>query len=74
MLSAGSVWQRLPVNRDVGRTLGGPRCRDVTDAFSTALPGRKEHLRSLIDQLDKFAAYLNSKTTRSVAATRSMKT
>jgi phospholipid/cholesterol/gamma-HCH transport system substrate-binding protein len=33
--------------------------QDITAAFSTAFHGREQDLRSLIQQLDKFTAYLN---------------
>lgn len=45
---------------------------DITEAFSTALRGREDDLRSLIDQLDRFAAYLNDQTGDIVAATESL--
>jgi phospholipid/cholesterol/gamma-HCH transport system substrate-binding protein len=33
--------------------------QDITAAFSTAFHGREQDLRSLIEQIDKFTAYLN---------------
>ncbi len=41
---------------------------DITEAFGTALRGRENDLRSLIHQLDRFAAYLNDQTGDIIAA------
>jgi phospholipid/cholesterol/gamma-HCH transport system substrate-binding protein len=45
---------------------------DITEAFSTALHGREKDLRSLIVQLDRFAAYLNDQSGDIIAATDSL--
>ena len=46
--------------------------QDITEAFSTAFRGREQDLRSLIGQLDKFAAYLNDQSGDIIAATESL--
>jgi phospholipid/cholesterol/gamma-HCH transport system substrate-binding protein len=46
--------------------------QDITAAFSTAFRGREQDLRSLIEQLDKFTAYLNDQTGDIIAATESL--
>jgi phospholipid/cholesterol/gamma-HCH transport system substrate-binding protein len=46
--------------------------QDITEAFSTAFRGREQDLRSLIGQLDKFAAYLNDQKGDIIAATESL--
>jgi phospholipid/cholesterol/gamma-HCH transport system substrate-binding protein len=46
--------------------------QDITEAFSTAFRGREQDLRSLIQQLDKFTAYLNDQTGDIIAATDSL--
>jgi phospholipid/cholesterol/gamma-HCH transport system substrate-binding protein len=46
--------------------------QDITQALSTAFRGREGDLRSLIIQLDKFAAYLNDQTGDIVAASDSL--
>jgi phospholipid/cholesterol/gamma-HCH transport system substrate-binding protein len=48
------------------------RLQDITEAFSTAFRGREKDLRSLIEQLDKFTAYLNDQTGDIIAATESL--
>ncbi|WP_156748069.1 virulence factor Mce family protein [Mycobacterium sp. E3198] len=45
---------------------------DITAAFSTAFRGREQDLRSLIGQLDKFAAFLNDQSGDIIAATDSL--
>lgn len=45
---------------------------DITEALSTAFRGREHDLRSLIQQLDKFAANLNGQTGDIIAATNSL--
>jgi phospholipid/cholesterol/gamma-HCH transport system substrate-binding protein len=45
---------------------------DITEALSTAFRGRERDLRSLIGQLDKFAAYLNDQSGDIIAATDSL--
>ena len=46
--------------------------QDITEAFSTAFAGRENDLRSLIEQLDLFIAYLNDQTGDIIAATESL--
>jgi phospholipid/cholesterol/gamma-HCH transport system substrate-binding protein len=46
--------------------------QDITEAFSTAFRGREQDLRSLIDQLNKFTAYVNDQTGDIIAATDSL--
>jgi phospholipid/cholesterol/gamma-HCH transport system substrate-binding protein len=46
--------------------------QDITEAFSTAFRGREQDLRSLIEQLDKFTAYVNDQTDDIIAATESL--
>jgi phospholipid/cholesterol/gamma-HCH transport system substrate-binding protein len=46
--------------------------QDITAAFSTAFRGREQDLRSLIEQLDKFTAYLNDQKGDIIAATESL--
>ncbi|MFZ1176808.1 MAG: virulence factor Mce family protein, partial [Mycobacterium sp.] len=46
--------------------------QDITEALSTAFRGREQDLRSLIGQLDKFAAYLNDQSGDIIAATDSL--
>ena len=46
--------------------------QDITEAFSTAFRGREKDLRSLIEQLDKFTAYVNDQTGDIIAATDSL--
>jgi len=46
--------------------------QDITKAFSTAFRGREKDLRSLIEQLDRFTAYLNDQTTDIIAAADSL--
>lgn len=43
--------------------------QDITEAFSTALAGREQDLRSLIGEIDKFVAHLNAQTGAIIAAT-----
>lgn len=45
---------------------------DITEALSTAFRGREQDVRSLIDQLDKFAANLNDQTGDIIAASDSL--
>ncbi len=45
---------------------------DITEAFSTAFRGREKDLRSLIEQLDRFTAYLNDQSGDIIAATESL--
>lgn len=42
--------------------------QDITQALSTAFAGREQDLRSLIEQLDKFTAYLNDQKGDIIAA------
>jgi phospholipid/cholesterol/gamma-HCH transport system substrate-binding protein len=46
--------------------------QDITAAFSTAFRGREQDLRSLIEQIDKFTAYLNDQKGDIIAATDSL--
>jgi phospholipid/cholesterol/gamma-HCH transport system substrate-binding protein len=46
--------------------------QDITKAFSTAFRGREQDLRSLIQQLDKFASYVNDQTGDIIAASDSL--
>ena len=51
---------------------GSANIQDITEAFSTAFTGRENDLRSLIEQLDKFIAYLNDQKDDIIAATDSL--
>ena len=46
--------------------------QDITEAFSTAFRGREQDLRSIIGEIDKFAANLNDQTDDIIAATESL--
>jgi phospholipid/cholesterol/gamma-HCH transport system substrate-binding protein len=46
--------------------------QDITQAFSTAFAGGGQDLRSLMDQLNKFVAYLNDQKDDIIAATDSL--
>jgi phospholipid/cholesterol/gamma-HCH transport system substrate-binding protein len=46
--------------------------QDITAALSTAFKGREDDLRSLIQQLDKFVAYVNDQTADIISATDSL--
>lgn len=46
--------------------------QDITEALSTAFRGREQDLRSLIGQLDTFAAHLNDQSGDIIAATDSL--
>jgi phospholipid/cholesterol/gamma-HCH transport system substrate-binding protein len=46
--------------------------QDVVKTFSTALRGREQDLRSLIEQLDKFVGYVNDQTGDIIDATESL--
>lgn len=46
--------------------------QDITEALSTAFRGREHDLRSLLGELDKFAAYLNDQSGDIIAATDSL--
>ena len=46
--------------------------QDITQALSTAFAGRENDLRSLIEQLEKFAAYVNNQIDDIIAATESL--
>ncbi|KLI04835.1 MULTISPECIES: virulence factor Mce family protein [Mycobacteriaceae] len=48
--------------------------QDITRAFSTAFRGREHDLRSMIEQLDKFATLTNDQTGDIIAATDSLNT
>jgi phospholipid/cholesterol/gamma-HCH transport system substrate-binding protein len=51
---------------------GVGQLQDITAAFSTAFRGREQDLRSLIEQLDKFTAYVNDQTGDIIAAADSL--
>lgn len=51
---------------------GLAQVQDITEAFSTAFRGREQDLRSMISELDKFAANFNSQTDDVIAATESL--
>jgi phospholipid/cholesterol/gamma-HCH transport system substrate-binding protein len=51
---------------------GVGQLQDITAAFSTAFAGREQDLRSLMDQLNKFVAYLNDQKDDIIAATDSL--
>jgi phospholipid/cholesterol/gamma-HCH transport system substrate-binding protein len=51
---------------------GVGQLQDITQAFSTAFAGREQDLRSLMDQLNKFVAYLNDQKDDIIAATESL--
>lgn len=46
--------------------------QDITAAFSTAFRGREKDVRSLIQQLDRFTAYLDDQSGDIIAATESL--
>ncbi|WP_375487885.1 MCE family protein [uncultured Mycobacterium sp.] len=46
--------------------------QDITKALSTAFSGREQDLRHLLQQLDKFVAYLNDQKADIIAATDSL--
>ena len=46
--------------------------QDITKALSTAFNGREQDLRSLLDQLEKFVAYLNDQTGDIISATEKL--
>lgn len=46
--------------------------QDITEAFSTAFRGREQDLRSMISELDKFAANFNGQTDDIISATESL--
>jgi phospholipid/cholesterol/gamma-HCH transport system substrate-binding protein len=46
--------------------------QDITEAFSTAFRGREQDLRSMISELDRFAANFNDQTDDVIAATESL--
>ncbi|WP_059021257.1 virulence factor Mce family protein [Mycobacterium sp. M26] len=48
--------------------------QDITEAFSTAFRGREQDLRSLVGELDRFAANTNGQTDDIIAATESLNT
>ena len=51
---------------------GVGQIQDITEALSTAFAGREQDLRSLIQQLDRFVAYLNDQKDDILAATESL--
>jgi len=51
---------------------GVGQVQDISDALSTALTGRSDELRSLIDQIDMFVGSLNDQTGDIIATTESL--
>jgi len=51
---------------------GVGQLQDVVETFSTALRGREQDLRSLIEQLDKFVTYVDDQSGDIIAATESL--
>jgi len=51
---------------------GVGQLQDVVETFSTALRGREQDLRSLIEQLDRFVAYVDDQTGDIIDATDSL--
>ncbi|EUA38495.1 mce related family protein [Mycobacterium avium subsp. avium 2285 (R)] len=51
---------------------GVGQIQDITQALSTAFAGREKDLRSLIEQLDTFIAYVSDQTDDIIAATDSL--
>ncbi|AKK26809.1 virulence factor Mce family protein [Mycobacterium sp. EPa45] len=51
---------------------GLAQVQDITEAFSTAFRGREQDLRSLIDELNRFAGNVNDQTNDIIAATDSL--
>lgn len=51
---------------------GVGQLQDVVETFSTALRGREQDLRSLIEQFDKFVAYNDAQTGDIISATDSL--
>src|SRR5262249_7072586 len=51
---------------------GVGQLQDVVETFSTAFRGREQDLRSLIEQIDKFATYVDEQTGETIAATDSL--
>ena len=62
-------WPRVSMVLNGG---GLGQIQDITEAFSTAFRGREQDLRSLISELDRFAANLNDQTDDIIAATESL--
>jgi phospholipid/cholesterol/gamma-HCH transport system substrate-binding protein len=75
-LSAGSAYpsteQTLSALSLVLNGGGIGQIQDVTHALSTAFAGREDDLRSLIQQLDQFASYVNDQTADIITATQSL--
>lgn len=53
---------------------GVGQIHDITESLSTALAGREQDLRSLIEQLDKFTRYVNDQSGDIIATTESLNT
>jgi phospholipid/cholesterol/gamma-HCH transport system substrate-binding protein len=51
---------------------GVGQIQDIVQTFSTALRGREQDLRSLLEQLDTFATYVDDQTGDIIAATESL--
>lgn len=75
-LSAGSAYpsteQTLSALSLILNGGGIGQIQDVTHALSTAFAGREDDLRSLIQQLDQFASYVNDQTADIITATQSL--
>jgi phospholipid/cholesterol/gamma-HCH transport system substrate-binding protein len=53
---------------------GISQVQDITESLSTALAGREQDLRSLIEQLDKFTRYVNDQSGDIIATAESLNT
>jgi phospholipid/cholesterol/gamma-HCH transport system substrate-binding protein len=75
-LSAGSAYpsteQTLAALSLLLNGGGIGQIQDITRAFSTALSGREDDLRSLISQLDKFVSYVNAQKYDIISATEGL--
>ena len=67
-----TVEQTLAAVSSVLNGGGLAQVQDITEAFSTAFRGREQDLRSMISELDKFAANFNGQTDDIIAATESL--
>lgn len=67
-----TVEQTLAAVSSVLNGGGLGQVQDITEAFSTAFRGREQDLRSLISELDTFAANFNTQTDDIIAATESL--
>lgn len=53
---------------------GVGQIRDITESLSTALTGREQDLRSLIEQLDRFTRYVDDQSADIIATAESLNT